>query len=297
MSILSSLRTRIPLAIISGCIQKQFKSKIIDLCQVLAGRNDNYGEQQIERLMAVVQWNQRWFKCKTIFVEWNPPSGMPLLSKLLVERYPDVTCYVVPPKIHEHIAGKSSRPFVEYHAKNVGIRRATTEWVMACNSDVILMPDCLRELKNLGKENIPRTRRVDFPFSGRCPTLLDILDGRKYLRFRCIEGIGASAPGDCTIASSDIWNKARGYDESMPDRQVFCDVRGMHQIVNMGGQVTWIGTHFHFDHAESTSEGIQVHHGKAFDPSDSIPYSNPASWGLGNAGQRSLYDRIWELSI
>jgi hypothetical protein len=294
VSLLTSLRTRIPARIVAGRI---FGSKSFPgLTQVLAGRNDGYGVQPLDKLMAVIKWNKRLTRCRTIFVEWNPPADTPLLSETLTRRFPDVKCYVVTPELHRKAADATSRSFLEYLAKNVGIRRAETDWVMAGNTDVILGPDCLLRLKGLEKQEVLRTRRVDIPWEGRPPSFLSLLDGRRYLRFRVIGGPDCSAPGDCTIASHHLWHLCRGYDEAMLNRRVLCDVRGMFQLVAHSGQIKWIGTHFHFDHPESTSQSVTSQHGEQFDPNEGIPYLNPASWGLADATERQIGERIWQLN-
>ncbi len=296
MSIFSSLRTRIPLKICAGALLK--KKWFLNLTQVLVSRNDGYGVQNIEKLMAVIKWNRYWLRCRTILVEWNPPHDTPLLSEIINGQFSDVACYVVTRELHTKIASPAGKPFLEYIAKNVGIRRAETKWIMTGNTDVIIGPDCLlhmRRLLHINNNMILRTRRVDIPWPGEYPSLLYVLDGRKYLRFRVIGSPDCSAPGDLTIASRELWRKARGYDETLIDKRVLCDVRGMFQLGAHGGQVTWIGTHFHFDHPESTSQGLTASHGEQFDPVAGIPYKNPENWGLADVIEKKIGDRIWML--
>jgi hypothetical protein len=291
--VLKSLRTKIPLAICAGGLlgSRSFRG----LTQIFAGRNDGYGVQPVEKLMAVVEWNRRWLRCRTILVEWNPPSNAPLLSEMLTRRFPDVIGYVVSSELHSKVVGSNNWPFLEYLAKNVGIRRAKTDWIMVANTDVILGPDCLLKIGDLRETDILRTRRVDIPWAGSRPSFLSILDSRKYLRFRVIGEPSCSAPGDLTIASRELWHQTRGFDESLADKRVLCDVRGMYQLVAHGGKVVWIGTHFHFDHPESTSQAVTSNHGELFGPADGIPYQNSESWGLANAFERPLGERIWLL--
>jgi hypothetical protein len=291
--ILTSLRTRIPVAIAAGALSGT--ARFAGLTQVVTSRNDGYGLEPVEKLLAIVEWNRKWTKCETVFIEWNPPADRPFLSPLLTRRFHDVSCYIISPELHRQIAGSNTRPFLEYIAKNAGIRRATTDWIMVVNTDVILAPDCLLKIRKPKWDQILRTRRVDFPWAGRCPSFFSILDSRKYLRFRGIGGPDCSAPGDCTIASKELWHHARGYDEALVDKRVLCDVRGMHQLVAHGGIVKWIGTHFHFDHPESTSQGVTSDHGEIFDPKAGIPYHNPDSWGLADAVEEQIGERIWLL--
>jgi hypothetical protein len=293
--VLTSLRSKIPLSTFWGRLfgLKSFEG----LTQVFASRKDGYGIQPVKKLVAVIEWNRRWLGCRTILVEWNPPENSPLLSKMLSRCFPDLECYVVSNALHRKVAGTNGKPFLEYFAKNVGIRRAKTDWIMVANTDVILGPDCLLKLRQLTEMDILRTRRVDIPWAGHPPSLLSILDSRKYIRFRVIGEPNCSAPGDCTIASRKLWHLARGYDESLVDKRVLCDVRGMYQLVAHGGKVVWIGTHFHFDHPESTSKAVTSDHGELFDPEAGIPYGNTDWWGLADAREEQIGDRIWLLAV
>ena len=134
-------------------------------------------------------------------------------------------------------------------------------------------------------------------FPGQCPSFLYLLDGRRYLRFRVIGEPNCSAPGDFSIVSKQLWHRAGGYDEALANHRFLADVRGMWQLMAHGARLRWIGTHFHFDHSESTSHGVVAStHGESFDPNAGIPYENPESWGLAGAREELIGERIWRLA-
>ncbi|HXM36609.1 MAG TPA: hypothetical protein VN920_15550, partial [Pyrinomonadaceae bacterium] len=97
---------------------------------VVVGRNDDYMPDFLERLRATIGWNSRYLAQETIFVEWNPPADRELLSPGLAKRFDSLRAYVVSPEIHLALCENSSVPLLEFHAKNVGIRRANSEWVV-----------------------------------------------------------------------------------------------------------------------------------------------------------------------
>ena len=298
MPLLASLRVRIPLAILRGVVCRVPEGVVT---QVLVGRNDDYGDRPVERLLACISWNQRWLRCRTVFVEWNPPADRPLLSHMLAERFREIDCYVVPNELHAAAVGPGARAFQEFHAKNVGIRRARTPWVVSMNTDILAGPDTRRSLRGLVRADrrdvVFRTRRVDIPFGGRCPGLPGVLNGLSYLRFRCIGSSDASAPGDFTLASRELWHRAGAYDEAQVDRRVICDCRGVRQLLACGGRIEWIGTHFHLDHPESTSHGVVAKvHGDVFDAGKGVPYRNGADWGLGDRVGQAVGERVWRLA-
>src|SRR5262245_18826130 len=91
---------------------------------VMVGRNDDYLSDFAERLYATIEWNIRHLITEVLFVEWNPPADRGLLGPELIRRFENVTVYVVPVEIHDRICENAHVKLLEYHAKNVGIRRA-----------------------------------------------------------------------------------------------------------------------------------------------------------------------------
>ena len=90
---------------------------------VLVGRNDDYMPDFRERLVACLEWNTRYLVSEVVFVEWNPPADRDLLAHHLTERFPNLRAYVVSAATHDRICENPAVKLLEYHAKNVGIRR------------------------------------------------------------------------------------------------------------------------------------------------------------------------------
>ena len=76
-----------------------------------------------------------------IVVEWNPPPDRPQLTTAL--RWPKnfgqcaVRIIEVPPELHHRYAHFEALPLYQMIAKNVGIRRARGEFVLATNIDIL----------------------------------------------------------------------------------------------------------------------------------------------------------------
>src|SRR5436305_6863806 len=76
-----------------------------------------------------------------ILVEWNPPADTPPLAEDM--RWPapgsEMTCRVVtvPNEVHAGIPHSATLPLFQMIAKNVGIRRAAGEFVLATNIDIL----------------------------------------------------------------------------------------------------------------------------------------------------------------
>src|SRR5262249_40519558 len=130
---------------------------------VMVGRNDDYMADFAARLEATIEWNVRHLISEVIFVEWNPPPDRPLLADALAKRFDCLRGYVVPPEVHQAINRNPHLQLLEYHAKNVGIRRANSPWVLATNADAALGMDTVNRILNadLEPEVVWTAERID----------------------------------------------------------------------------------------------------------------------------------------
>ncbi len=146
------------------------------LSVVATSRNDDHGGHLIERMQWFIDglaWHAGTSGCgvELIMVEWNPPSDRPSLADALV--WPSsadglrTRILTVPQEVHERIVGPDGIPMMQMLAKNVGIRRASAELVLATNIDVLLAPELFAQSLALETGSMLRADRDDvtFPFS------------------------------------------------------------------------------------------------------------------------------------
>jgi hypothetical protein len=121
-------------------------SKTPYLSVVVAARNDNHGGNMLRRMQIFVngileQCRRHQLDAELIIVEWNPPSDQPPLAEALSWNISDSPCTVriieVSPEIHQRLNYSQSLPLFQMIAKNVGIRRAKGEFVLATNIDLL----------------------------------------------------------------------------------------------------------------------------------------------------------------
>jgi len=74
-----------------------------------------------------------------------------------------------------------------------------------------------------------------------------------------------------------------------------CDSRGVYQLLASGARVVRIGTTFHMDHSNSSERGVFAKDGTDLSPQQGIPYQNPEDWGLADARETLLQERVWML--
>ena len=116
------------------------------LSVVAATRNDEHGGNQMARTQLFIDGlaeqalRFRW-PLELLLVEWNPPEDRPPLAEAL--RWPrsewfEPRIVVVPPEIHRRFDHADGLPLFQMIAKNVGIRRAQSDFVLCTNIDILL---------------------------------------------------------------------------------------------------------------------------------------------------------------
>lgn len=260
---------------------------------VTVGRNDDYMPDFRQRLLATIDWNIRYLISEFIFVEWNPPSDRELLSIELTKTFDCLRAYVVPAEIHASMCENPNVKLLEYHAKNVGIRRAQSPWIISTNADAAVGLDSVNTLLNseLRADELWTAERWDIPWRENVQTEIGLFGSLRYRRLIPYERLGT---GEFCLASRDLWHRARGFDEQMVRHRIGCDVRGTAQMVAHGGSIKRVGTVLHLTHPTSCTENIQPHHGELATP-EGVPYQNSEHWGLSNLREVEIGERIWRL--
>ena len=116
------------------------------LSVVATSRNDNHGGNMLRRMQIFInglleQCRRHQLDAELILVEWNPPSDNPSLADVLSWQVEGSPCVVriiqVPPELHDQLNHSASLPLFQMIAKNVGIRRARGQFVLATNIDLL----------------------------------------------------------------------------------------------------------------------------------------------------------------
>ncbi len=124
---------------------------------VVPARNDNYGGDFLHRMQVFLNCLltlslQYELNSELIIVEWNPPEDRPRLREALswppANRPGAMRIIEVPNALHCRRPNSDRISMFEYIAKNVGIRRAQGEYVLATNADIIFSPELISFLAN-----------------------------------------------------------------------------------------------------------------------------------------------------
>ena len=136
---------------------------------VVTARNDDHGGNLLGRVQIFVngwiaQARRYNLPSELIIVEWNPPADRQRLQEVL--RWPeefdpcDVRFIEVPAELHRRYQHASALPLYQMIAKNVGIRRARGQFVLATNID-ILFSDELMAFLSEQRLDAGRMYRID----------------------------------------------------------------------------------------------------------------------------------------
>ena len=233
--------------------QERVKPK---LSIVAATRNDNHGGDMNKRMQLFIdglfeQSEKYKFPIEIILVDWNPPEGADPLSRAISwdkqGRRSIVRIIEVPNEIHRAYANAEKLPLFQMIGKNVGIRRASADFILATNVDIIFSDEIIEYLAtaDLEKNKIYRANRIDIdnqvPVEAdndeklryckdniiRIPTKYhneSLLTNKKYYlyepdvidicerhNFDCL--LYTNACGDFQLLSKENWLDLHGYPE------------------------------------------------------------------------------------
>lgn len=142
------------------------------LSVVATSRNDDHGGDPLIRTQIFItsfarQCDKYKLPSEIIIVDWNPVPGRPGLAAVL--QLPAESTFVrayvitVPTALHKRLKYSAQLPLFQMIAKNVGIRRAKGQFILATNIDILFSDELIRflALQRLDKGKQYRVDRYD----------------------------------------------------------------------------------------------------------------------------------------
>jgi hypothetical protein len=141
------------------------------LSVVATARNDDHGGDLLARMRAfahglAAQCERHCIEAELIVVEWNPPADRVRLADAF--EWPDtpwcpIRIIEVPHELHVRLEHADRLPLFQMIAKNVGIRRARGEFVLATNIDILFSDELMQEIasRRLSPNHVYRVDRHD----------------------------------------------------------------------------------------------------------------------------------------
>lgn len=288
---------------------------------VCTGRNDGYGVDFCERFFSALDFNHRELERRGIphefvLVEWAPGADRPWLAQLVSERMPALegvfTSYVVDPRYQDALSLNPRLRYLEYIAKNVGIRRARAPFVLTTNCDICFSRPLLHALEqdDLRGRTVYRAARHDLRASlAGTPLSWDVLEDPANLDGPAPSlnpPLMAGATGDFVMLDRETFHGMGGFNEVYRLARLSIDRNFLTKAFSRGLTISDIGGPvFHINHAgshrserqearsadEDASRGYKRWHARG------VVYENPPTWGLADAPARRVGTGQWYLDF
>jgi len=289
---------------------------------VLTGRNDGHGGDFVARFVRALRFNHRELTARgigheVVFVEWAPPADAPLLIERLFAGAPEIepsvcSWYLVDGRYQEALSQNPRLRYLEFLAKNAGIRRARGRFVLATNCDVYLGRRILDVLGGGGLRPrvLYRAPRHDIKLTVDGSRLdWDVLedprnlDGEAHVLKRPYLGSGT---GDFVLLDREAFHAIRGFNEVYRVARVGIDRNLLVKALSSGIAVEEIGGPvYHVNHVGSYRARGSAWDGREAEApwgdsrwhASGVGYVNPPDWGLARAPERRVSDRIVQLDF
>jgi hypothetical protein len=289
---------------------------------VLTGRNDQYGGDFTARFFRTLQFNHeqlasRGIAHEIVFVEWAPPAGRPLLFDQIFEAIPGLdpmacSWYVVDPQYHDALSLNPRLEYLEFIAKNVGVRRARGWFVLTSNCDVYLGRQVLEVFERgaLEPRVMYRAPRRDLKLASDLSSLdWAVLEDPRNLAGPAHElkpPFMASATGDFVLLDRETFHAIGGFNEIYRVARIGIDRNVLVKAISAGLRIADIGGPvYHVNHVGSYRLQPEAYAGREADApwgdrrwhQGGVSYTNPPTWGLSEAPERPIGRRCWYLDF
>jgi hypothetical protein len=143
------------------------------LSVVVTSRNDNHGKNLLRRMQLFInglteQSNKFNIYTELLIIEWNPPSNTETLIKALdwsivnSSLFCTVKIITVPKKLHEMLEHSRKMELFQMIAKNVGIRRASGNYILVTNVDILFSDNIFKKIQSgITPQTVYRVDRID----------------------------------------------------------------------------------------------------------------------------------------
>jgi hypothetical protein len=289
---------------------------------VLTGRNDDHGVDFRTRFFAALRFNHRELSIRSIpheflIVEWAPPDDRPLLADLAVDEVPElappnVAWYVVDRRYQETLSLNPRLEYLEFVAKNVGLRRAHAEFLLSSNCDVYLGRRILERLERRGLQAgvVYRAPRHDLKGEvSRYPIDWQVLEDPQWLDSPPPQlklPFMAGATGDFLLLDRRTFYELRGFNEMYRLARINIDRNFLVKAVSQGLGIEDIGGPvYHVNHPGSYRLSRDAYAGRESEApwgderwhSRGVVYENPPAWGLRDAPVCQVRSGCWRLDF
>lgn len=267
------------------------------LSAILVSRNDDYGGHLKTRATFCLNTMLDAFD-EVVYVDWNSPNGRPLTDELDIIVHPEkLKVVIVTPEDAKRMMGeenyKNGQKCCEVLGRNVGIRRATGDYIIDTNIDIIcprrtyieemihqMKPNEMFTIARYGVEremvqNIWQATGKSFQETRDMVTMIrgvdsinaSIMFNTASVNKEILESVPPQVRfnaasvitncGDFQVAHRDTWWAIRGFEESQIKR-TFIDTQLQYKVIMNGGVVRAFNLPpvYHIDHERDSSHAM-----------------------------------------
>jgi hypothetical protein len=222
---------------------------------------------------------------------------------------PVLRAYVVDPRYHDALTLNPRIAFLEFAAKNVGIRHAQGTFVLTTNCDIYLGRTVIDVIgrNDLHPRVVYRAVRTDSKL-GTDQTAVDwslLEDERNHAgkKKTLVPPLYSGGTGDFVLLDRTSYQSLGGFNEVYRLGRIGIDLNFLVKAYSSGLAIADIGGPvYHVNHTGSFRLTRRQYEGREDEapwgdprwPAGRVIYSNPPSWGLALAPARDLGDgRFW----
>jgi len=276
---------------------------------VIVSRNDNYGGHLNERATYCFNSAIETYD-EIIYIDWNSPTHSLLYDiKNNINFKGNFKHMVITPEVASYLTkyDPDAQKCCEVPARNIGLRRATGDWVVSTNIDIIhpKREKLEQQIKSLDQNTFYTISRRDVNWdtikefhSGEIKfqewrSLRDYLYSgieERYFEEKTISGDDYSlinCCGDFQIAPRYIWEEIKGMEEELI-YSLYADTNVQKKAVMHGFKLKALyePALFHIEHGRGGGGFLDGINKKTNNPYKAITYqketSNLDSWGFGD---------------
>jgi len=271
---------------------------------VVISRNDDYGKNLTERAFYCLYSMYNAFD-EVIYVDWNSPGNRSLFDEIknsLPKKGVFKHIKVTDDFVNSLGLPSNSQGCVEVLAKNIGIRRATCDWIV-CNNIDIIVPLSLKN--GFSVEAFYTFARRDISLNEVKNISNHPYEVQKYLKdnFYSYPAHGFSGVsswdkwsiidccGDFQFAHKSVWNRIRGFEERMIFRG-FADSNVQRKASNAGFQIIASFDYpvFHIQHEGGFGGVGGINDSIVFLKDFNVITYNDENWGFAN---HKFFEEVW----
>lgn len=193
---------------------------------IVVTRNDGYGSDQEKRFIFSMNAMVRLYD-EVIVVDWNSPTQETLMDmcKCHIDRTGKILEIVVTEDDIKDLGYPSNIPLPEAYGRNIAIRRASSEYILSTNPDIVPIYPFGLQIPEGTLLTSPRSNTWNHRFFSLhdCGTFIDscLREADKWDMSPKLSEDNPdrwskiSRPGDFQLGSRSLWNAMHGFEEGM----------------------------------------------------------------------------------